>query len=654
MRSIFKLIHVYILVGVIACSAPVTVRDGKTAFDRKQYHVSAALLEKEYSKADSRVKKGKIAWLIGMSYKHMSESAQSVRWFKIAYDNQFGVEALREYAFGLKQTEQYKEAESAFRTLGQETGSPFEYRKEITACQTAARWLELKDENKYRIKAAPFNTAQSEYAPFIAADGKIYFSADKTPGNKKGKYNWTGRSFSDIYVLQNASSAAVKLNENINTPANEGTLSISPSGNEMVFTRCYSPDNTDQYCKLMLSELKDGEWTVARPLEFQQERINYMHPAFSDDGNLLYFSSNDPNGTGGFDLYFTQKTRNGWLDPQILPRNINTSGNERFPYAIADTLYFASDGLSGMGGLDIFKVYKSDKNSWTPPVNLQAPVNSGSDDFGFVTDRSFIPDEKVFQKGYFSSNRPGGTGKDDIYEFRLVKVEPKAKPTPPGELFLDIFVLEKIRKDPSDPNSQVIARKPLSNAKLVATGKEEKQNFDISSGQAVSIKLKPGSSYKFTAMSDGYLTGTAEFSTSGISPVPGEDQRFELEIVLDKIFRNKEIVLENIYYDFDKWEIRSDAVPALNKLVSLLLSNPEIKIQLGSHTDCRGTGAYNQTLSQKRAQSVVDYLISQKIAPERLSAVGYGESKPAVNCDCNKCTEEEYQANRRTTFTILE
>lgn len=281
-------------------------------------------------------------------------------------------------------------------------------------------------------------------------------------------------------------------------------------------------------------------------------------------------------------------------------------------------------------------------------------MNSGSDDFGLTVDFNFKPDSKTFQKGYFSSNRPSGMGNDDIYEFNMVKTEPKPVAVPMGELFLDVYVLEKIRKDPSDPNSMVLARKPINKATLHMMQKDEKESFDIKDGEKVSIKLKKGASYKFMAAAVDYLTNTATFSASGINPIPGEDLRFDLEIVLDKVLKNKEINLENIYYDFDKWDIRSDAMPTLNKLAEILIANPDIKIQLGSHTDCRGTNSYNQILSQKRAQSVVDYLISQKIAPERLSAIGYGESKPSENCECNKCTEDEFQINRRTTFTILD
>lgn len=654
MFRIFSNIFIVVFFIFQSCSVQPVIKDGKTAFNRKQYKIASELLEKEFSKTDSRVQKGKIAWLIGQSYKSNGEAAKSTRWFKIAYDNQYGVEALREYAFSLKQTENYSEAESAFKNLGQELGSPFEYRKEITACQSAQKWLKLKSDNPYKVYPAAFNTSDNEYAPLLSTNGDLYFSADSKTPNKKEKYLWTGRSYSDLYMIKAGQNNKEKLSDIFNTSFNEGTMTMNAARDEIVFTRCFSSDKTDQYCKLMSTVLKDGEWSTPHPIEFQQERINYMHPAFSANASMLFFSSNDPNGIGGYDLYFSKRIKSGWQDPVLLPRNINTTGNEKFPFIDKDTLYFASDGLAGMGGLDIYKVSRTGENSWNPPVNLQAPMNSGSDDFGLTIDPDFKPDSKVFQRGYFTSNRPDGSGNDDIYEYKLVKAEPKPVQAPPGDIYLDVYVLEKIRKDPADPNSTVLARKPIEKASLSMITKDEKQIFEIKNGEKISIKLKQGVNYKFNGSSSGFLTNSASFSTAGINPLPGEDIRFDLEIVLDKVFKNKEINLENIYYDFDKWDIRADAIPTLNKLAELLISNPEIKIQLASHTDCRGTTGYNQTLSQKRAQSVVDYLITQKIAPERLSAIGYGESKPAVECECNKCLEEEFQINRRTTFTILE
>lgn len=637
----------------MACNSTMKITDGKTAYDRKQYYVAANLLEKEYKVAKSRIHKGKIAWLLGNSYASSGRYLESSKWYKVAYDNQYGVQAYREYAFSLKKAEQYKDAEQSFKLLGQEIGSPFEYRKEITASQTAAIWKANIEDNPYKVTPLNINTRFAEYGP-VYSQKKLYFSSDRPSSDKeKNQYNWTGRSFSDLFVREGEDQVN-RLSAPINTPANEGTMSVSADGNEIIFTRCYDKNKADQYCKLMVSHIEGDSWSEPRLLDFIQENINYEHPALSDDDRFLYFSSNDPSGLGGYDIYVSERISNTWSQPKILPRSINTTGNEKFPFIDADTLYFSSDAISGMGGLDIFRVYKTTPTTWSSPVNLMAPINSGADDFGFFIDKSFVPNNKSLQKGYLSSDRPGGLGADDIYEFNLVPYIEKPKSKIPGKITLDVYVLEKILQNPADPNSQILARKPLTGADLsIAVGKE-KNSYKIGEDGLISIPIESNKEYKATASFPGYLTNSQTFSSFGIAASPGQDQNFELDIVLDKLVRNKEIVLQNIYYDFDKWDIRPDAIPTLNELTTILFSNPTIKIRLGSHTDCRGSSGYNQELSQKRAQSAVDFLISKGIAPERLSAVGYGESVPAVKCDCSSCTEEEYQINRRTTFTILE
>ena len=639
--------------SLIACNSTMKITDGKSAFDRKQYYLATTLLEKEYKAAKSRVQKGKIAWLLGNSYASSGRYLESSKWFKTAYDNQYGVQAYREYAFSLKKSEQYKEAEQSFKLLGQEIGSPFEYRKEITASQTAAIWKANIEDNPYKLTPLNINTRYAEYAPSLSGK-KLYFSSDRPLTDKdKNIYNWTGRAFSDLFVRDNDDQAN-RLELPINTAANEGSMSFSSDGNELIFTRCFDKLKADQYCKLLITQKEGDSWSEPKLLDFIQEQVNYEHPTLSDDDRFLYFSSNDPVGTGGFDIYVSERISNTWSQPKLLPRSINTSGNEKFPFIDADTLYFSSDAHTGMGGLDIFRVYKTSPTSWSSPINLQAPINSGADDFGFVIDKTHKPDTRSLQKGYLSSDRPGGLGSDDIYEFNLTPYVEKPKPKEPGKITLDVYVLEKIYQNPGDPNSLVLARKPLTGSDLTITEGKNKNTYKIGEDGLISIPVEPNKEYKATAAFPGYLTNSQTFSSIGISPIPGQDQNFELEVVLDKLIRNKEITLQNIYYDFDKWDIRPDALPTLNELTTILVSNPTIKIRLGSHTDCRGTSGYNQDLSQKRAQSAVDYLISKGIAPERLSAVGYGESVPAVKCDCSQCTEEEYQINRRTTFTILE
>lgn len=656
------------------CSYTIKIKDGTTAYERKQFATAIPLLEKEIVRAKTRKEKGQLAFLLGESYRRSGQDEKALPWYESAYANNYGSEALKAQAFALKRLEKYTAAREAFKNLGMEIGSPYEYRKDITACNVAEGWLKEQAGNGWSIESVPFNSPQNDFAPVFYSDGRLVFTSDRAMGTGKENYAWTGNKFMDIFITDPKSASPQTFESQWNTAGNEGTPAFNKAGTEAFFVRAagaYKGD--DAYCKIYFSEKgrNDLLWSQAAPLPFQKEKMNYLHPALSNDGNTLYFACNDPDGWGGYDIWSVQrnpKLESGWDTPKALPRSVNTPGNELFPAFDADTLYFASDGHTGMGGLDIFRTYKSEKNAWSPPQNLKSPVNSGADDFGFLvepqpknTPKPSKPGDLI-KSGYFTSNRLGENvkGGDDIYRFEQ-RIPPPKPPqvdtTPPKPLvykmILEGYVLEKIYAESSNPNSKVLGRKPLSGAEVTVDVAGKKQHFTVKDDGFFRLELADNSDYSFNASLADYLSNNAKFSTKGIAKDPANPvQTFELEIVLDKIYRNKEIVLENIYYDYDKWDIRPDAEPTLNRLAEMLHQNTSINIQLGSHTDCRGNDAYNQTLSQRRAQSAVNYLISKGIDASRLSAKGYGESQPAVLCACSTCTEAEHQANRRTTFTV--
>lgn len=649
---------------ISSCSYVQKIKDGSTAYDRKQYSKAITMLNSEYKKTKSRVEKGKIAYMLGDSYKRTNQIEKSVNWFLAAYDNSYGVDAQKEYAYALKRTGQYEDAMKAFKNLGIEIGSPYEYRREITACKLALDWLSRKDKTGYTVELLPFNTSNADYAPSIYKDGQLLFTSDRNSSTGEDTYYWTGNNFSDVFLANPADNSVDQFDMNINTPANEGTVVFNKDYTEMIFTRCYDEEkNTDNYCKLMTSSFEEGAWTAAVPLNFTEEKINYGHPAFSADGSTLYFSSNHPDGWGGYDIYSAERTADGWDVPRVLSRSINTSGNEKFPTIDKDTLYFASDHHPGLGGLDIFKSYKMGNGNWSPVNNVLPPINSSGDDFAMVIDYDSQKEEDVLQLGYFSSTREKGAGNDDIYRFER-RLPPPPPPLPDTveekpivyKLLLDVYVLEKIYKFADNPNSKVLGRKPLPSSKLnITINGKNKKSIEINESGLYELEMDENTDYRFLAEKEGYLNNISKFSTKGIGKDPNNPiLKFELEIELDKIFINQEIVLENIYYDYDRWDIRADAQPTLNELSGLLNRNPNINIQLSSHTDCRGQNNYNQNLSQRRAESAVEYLITKGIAAERLTAVGYGESIPADDCVCTRCTEEEHQSNRRTTFKILD
>ena len=658
------LFSIALLVFITSCNFTQKITDGATAVERKQYKVAVDLLDKEYKKSNSRVEKGKIAFLLGESYKNLNKSKQSIQWYLTAYENSYGVESLREYAFALKRNEQYKEAMEAFKNLGIEIGSPYEYRREITACKQAMNWKEEGNNSEYSIKLANFNSSDADYSPIIYQDDQLVFTSDRNSSLGEDKYNWTGNNFSDLFIVNTKSNEVESFNEPINSPNNEGTVSFNSDFTEMYFTRCFNDDKkADNYCSIMMSKFENASWTVPVKIKlFEEDDINYGDPAISEDGNTLYFSANHPEGWGGHDIYMVERTPEGWGEPKLMSRTINTMGNERFPFIDKDTLYFSSDFITGMGGLDIFKSYKMSPTNWSPAHNLKGPINSGNDDFGFIIDYKAQKDDGVLQKGYFTSKRENGIGNDDIYVFekRLPPPPPPVDTTVPPppvvyKMILDVYVLEKIYKIADDPNSPVLGRKPLANATLDVNFDGRNKNYTINEEGLVTIELESNMDYDFIAAKENYLKNNENFSTKGIGKDPNNPVlRFELEIVLDKIYRNKEITLENIYYDFDKADIRRDAQPTLNELAETLIQNPEIRIELASHTDCRGNTRYNEDLSQRRAQSAVNYLISKGVAADRLRAKGYGENQLSIDCVCARCTEKEHQANRRTTFKIIE
>lgn len=662
---------VALLCLVSACTYTLKVKDGRTAYERKQFATAIPMLQREYERAKTRSERGQLAYQLADSYRRTGQDEQSLEWFKTAYDNNAGPDALKGYAFALKKLERYAAAREQFKTLGIEIGSPYEYRKEITACNVAEGWVrEMKEGNGWTVEPTAFNSPQNDFSTMFAPDGRLVFTSDRAISLGPGSYAWTNNKFMDLFIVEPDGASPQEFDLQLNTPGNEGTACFNRTGTEVFFVRAvgaYKGD--DAFCKIYVSVRNPDEaWSEAVPLPFQKEKINYLHPALAADGTTLYYACNDPEGWGGYDIWSVKRStqsETGWDVPKLLGRSVNTTANELFPSLEADTLYFASEGHTGMGGLDIFRCHKSDRNNWSSPQNLKAPINSGADDFGMTVAAHSIPkssNPQILKSGYFTSNRPGGRGFDDIYRFEQRVPPPKPPkldtvPTQPlaYKMLLDGYVLEKIYTNPDDPNSKVLGRKPLAGATVAVEFGSKKQTFVVGTDGYFRLELTENMDYNFTATLSGYLSNSTKFSTRGIARDPANPvQTFEVEVVLDKIFRDREIVLENIYYDYDKWDIRPDAEPTLNHLAEVLRQNPSIRIQLGSHTDCRGNDSYNQDLSQRRAQSAVNYLISKGISTERLSALGYGEAQPADLCACARCTEVQHQTNRRTTFRIVE
>lgn len=486
------------------------------------------------------------------------------------------------------------------------------------------------------------NTTGIDYAP-VVSEGFIYFTSSRGGG---GVYPATGQGYTKLFRaraegvkvdVQNVQQLPEFTNEQ---GLNQGTIAISPDGNTIIYARGNSASKKDlPDVSLFASYFRGAAFTEPVFLPVNEDpNIWNSTPAFSPDGETLYFASNRPGGHGGTDLYKATRLANGdFGNAQNLGPEINTSGNEMFPMPVASgEFFFSSDGHPGYGKLDLFVAENKDGKSEIK--NLGKNINSTADDFGiFFTN---YPKE-----GFLTSNRQGGVGDDDIYYFQDQTPKPKIV-----NVFLNVTT--KARKD--DGGEEILPQTRV--ALYDNTNKSIDGNFTNPKGQ-VRFKLEVDKDFAIIASKNGYFTQSITYTTKGKTPDPETlvqditNVTLDTTIVLEQLVLEKAIVLENIYYDLDKADIRPDAAEELDKLVKILKDNPNIRIELSSHTDDRASDAYNQDLSQRRAESAVEYLVTQGIERERMVAKGYGESQLIIP---SASTEEEHQRNRRTEFKVIE
>lgn len=521
--------------------------------------------------------------------------------------------------------------------------------------------------NYYRVKIMEsVNTPDTEYSP-VYSDGHLYFTSNRE--NQK-IYEATGTAYTNLYRAK-TEGAVVDVNtiesvsDAINTHnINEGTITFSPNGKIMIFARGNGKRKNSGYdVDLYMSRSRNGLWTAPTLLgtAVNDPKTWESTPAFSRDGRTLYFASDRPGGYGGIDIYSARMTSRGrFRDAKNLGPEINTAGNDMFPFMSDNgTLYFASDGHPGFGGLDLFEVKR--ENGQVIIQNMGQPMNSSGDDFGIYLYKA--------DRGFFSSNREGGLGGDDIYTF--VNQDPDLK-------IVNYYLAGETMTTNDDGELEIL---PNTLVKLLDFGGQVIDETETSTDGRFLFRVYEHENY--TLMGEkksntvSYLTTRLPYTTVGRGvdrttlTEMVTDITYDTILVLEKEELNKVFVLENIYYDLDESFIRPDAAVELDKLVLLLQDNPQIKIELSSHTDSRQTDAYNNRLSDRRAKSAVNYLVEQGIEPSRLVARGYGESKPFKIKDENgndiiltetyiesfediDKREELHQLNRRTEFKILE
>ena len=469
------------------------------------------------------------------------------------------------------------------------------------------------------------NTSDDEYWPSITADGQtMMFTRQATSNN--ALLNFSQEDFYVSIKTNDVWGEAFDAGSPLNTPSNEGAQSISADGNYMFFTACDRPNSVGN-CDIYFSANIDGKWTqpynIGPPVNTTYWE---SQPSISADGRMLFFSSNCPGGFGGKDIWYSVLDDDfKWKPPVNLGANVNTEGDEMSPFIHFDgqTLYFASDGRLGMGGFDIYMTKMNKDSTWTEPKNIGYPINTYNDEMGLVVESSG-------KLAYYSSVREKNNGKD-IFYFEL---DESIRPNPVSYLKGKVFDKET--------GAMLKAEYELINL----SEKKVVMNGVTSSYGDFLVCLPSGFNYGVNVSKEGYLFHSENFLFEGIHSA---SEPYVKNILLTKIKAGEKMQLTNIFFTTDSWQIKEESFNELNNLVRLLSENKDIIMEIGGHTDSTGSPEHNITLSEKRALSVVDYLISKGINPDRLSYKGYGNTQPVGNND----TAEGRQLNRRTEAKVI-
>ncbi|WP_248723553.1 OmpA family protein [Seonamhaeicola sp. ML3] len=632
------------------------IKKADKLFDKLWYKEAAVLYETELrtflNKSDyDEAEYKRLLQRTGDAYFFNTDMEDAYKWYdKLVSEFYSSVESeyIFRYAHTLQGIGKHKDAKRWMKEFSKRTK-----KEDIRAKHLSQEELTVEDildlESRFTLKNVSVNTKYSDFGAQYYKDQLIFSSAVDSSVFHTRVYHWNEQPFLNMFVgdlneIESDLRQSGEFSEALNTKYHEATLAFSPDETKVYFTRNnYNGDlgrdnKGTNHLKLYSAELlKDEEgaltWQNVMELPFNSEDYSVGHPTVSEDGKLLYFVSDMPGSIGATDIFVVDILEDGYSQPRNLGENVNTAGREMFPFITNNSLYLASDGHLGLGGLDVYQSKIIDEN-FTKPQNLGAPLNSEMDDFGFII-------KEAEDRGFVCSNRLTGKGDDDIYSFVRL-------PEPSCDQLIKGYV------------SNALTGERIANVKMALVSQEGDELAssvtDLNGAYKFNQTLNCGTPYKVIATKTGYtekdkLVKTLDESGETIVPL-GLETLNRLIVEEDGLLKIK---IGIIYFDLDKSFIRNDASIELNKVVLLMMQYPNMVIKIESHTDSRNTHEYNLDLSDRRAKSTRDYIISQGIEASRIeSAKGYGETQLINNCsDGVSCSEEDHQLNRRSEFIII-
>ncbi|MEE1152580.1 MAG: OmpA family protein [Prevotella sp.] len=585
-----------------SCAADNAMRKGEKFLAIGEYHDAAEQFKKAYTKTPTKERqlRGQRALKMAHCYRHISSTQKAISAYRNALRyNVATLDDRLDYARLLLKNGEYKRALTEFELLKDSMPNNVLVRNGLLSAKMAPKWKEQGSDYTVK-KMTEFNSRRADYCPVLAGDqwDRLYFSSTRNDALGDELSGITGAKPGDIFFSDKDDkgkwSKPQTIESGLNTEYDEGACCLSPDGSTMYLTQCLSDASYPRFAQIVTAQRSDASWGKTTPLIITNDTLSaYAHPAVSPDGEWLYFVSDMPGGKGGLDIWRMRLTTNGPVGVENLGEPINTPGDEMFPtFRPNGDFYFSSDGHPGFGGLDIFiaTVGEDGKYHLSHPGY---PLNSQGDDFGMTF-------QGQLNQGFFSSNRGDGRGWDHVYSF----YNPEIVQTIRGWIY-------------EQDGYELTA----GEARIVGTDGTNLR-LGVRGDGSFEYVVKPGVDYIILAMCDGFLNHKEEIHVDSVK----ESKVYDLQFPLASI--SAPVLIDNIFYAFDKATLLPESKNALDSLILMLNENPNITIELSAHTDYRGAEAYNKKLSQKRAESVVNYLINHGIAADRLTAVGYGEEKP--------------------------